>query len=135
MIGVAYIKIMIKATSTITINAGLTNLIVKAATNKDAIKTNSADMTDDVTDPLTNVFLGSSPNVLFKVSTSLSYIFILSPYYIIKAEKAMTPSLFTTKSGHKPIIKQIIKKNTIIAIVVLGTFAEEFYKKYYHEEK
>ena len=37
----------------------------------------------------------------------------------------MTPSLFTTKSGHKPIIKQIIKKNTIIAIVVLGTFAED----------
>ena len=125
--GVAYKNININATSTTTIKAGLTNLIVNAAINNDAINTNSADITDDVVDPGTNVFSGSAPNVLFNVSINLSYIFMISPYNV-KADKARTPSLLVTISGHKPMTRQMIRNKNITAIVVFGTLAEDISK-------
>ena len=125
MIGVAYTNTTINATTVKIINAGLTNLIVNAAIKTDAINTNSADNIDEVCGPVTNVFSGSCPNVLFNVSTSLSYIFILSPYYNANAVSANTPNLSTTKLGNKPMTKHTIKKITITAIVVFGSFADD----------
>ena len=118
IIGVTYMNNNINPITATIINAGLTSLIVKAATNTDAINTNSAETMDEVFDPLTNVFSGSCPNVLFKVCTSFSYIFIFSPYYNAIAVSANTPNLSTTKPGNKPIIKQMIKNTIITAIVV-----------------